>query len=552
MSRKYSSLRLNLRAVQSQKNIHMIINLIINFYYTGTGESAMKTKSIAKGALILTLAGILTRILGFVYRVYMSNTIGAEGMGLYQLIVPIYMLVWSISSSGISTTISKLTAQENAMNKYGNINKLLFHSVIISASAASILSVALYFSAESVSVFFLKDTRAILSLKLICFCFPFMATGSCIRGWFFGLRETLTPAVSQFFEQCVRMAAIFFLSGILIPKGVEFAAAAAVIGMCLGEIASFVYVYLSYKHFKKNQRLFSPPSINLKTAYIMILSMAIPLTANRMIGSLLSAVENILIPQKLQLYGLSQKNAMEIYGELSGMVMPLIMFPSSILTALSTTLLPAISEAAASKNIKRINITLKKAMSFTSIIGMGACGLFITYPGELCNLIYNRFELGNLLFLLGISCPFMYLQVTFSGILNGLGEQVFIFKTSLFSSAVNIFFIYFLIPAYGIYAFIFGCFLGYASISLICIRKIIKKTRLIPEISQWLIKPSFCIFCSCILSKAVYAKYLLRFNKFLSVTFAVSLMGALYILFLLITGCFKISTVKDVIKSAIK
>ena len=512
----------------------------------------MKTKSIAKGALILTLAGILTRILGFVYRVYMSNTIGSEGMGLYQLIVPIYMLVWSISSSGISTTISKLTAHENALNKYGNINKLLFHSMIISVSIAFILSITLYYSAEKISIFFLKDTRAILSLKIICFCFPFMAAGSCIRGWFFGLRETLTPAVSQFFEQCIRMLAIFFLSGMLIPKGIEFAAAAAVIGMCLGEIASFVYVYLSHKHFRKSQKLFSAPTINIRTTYMMILTMAIPLTANRITGSFLSTIENILIPQKLQLYGLSQKNAMEIYGELSGMIMPMIMFPSSILTALSTTLLPAISEAAATKNTRRIIITLKKSMSFTSIIGIGTCGLFITYSNELCELIYNRFELGNLLFLLGIACPFMYLQVTFSGILNGLGEQVFIFKTSILSSGINIFFIYFLIPKYGIYAFISGWFTSLIIVSFIYIHKIIKKTGLIPKISLLLIKPAFCALCSSIISKAVYARYLIRLNKFISVPSSIFIMGFFYILFLVVTDCIRISSLKNVLKSAIK
>ncbi len=530
----------------------MLLKSIINFYYTDKGENQVKTKSIAKGALILTLAGILTRILGFIYRVYMSNTIGSEGMGLYQLIVPIYMLAWSISSSGISTTVSKLTAQENALSKYGNINKLLFHSIIISVLIAFTLSVILYYSAENISVFFLKDTRAILSLKLICFCFPFMAAGSCIRGWFFGLRETLTPAVSQFFEQCVRMLTIYFLSGILIPKGVEFATAAAVIGMCLGEIASFVYVYLSYKHFKKARKLFSQNTISVRTTYMMILAMAIPLTANRMTGSFLSTVENILIPQKLQLYGLSQKNAMEIYGELSGMVMPLIMFPSSILTALSTTLLPALSEASATKNTKRIIITLKKSMSFTSIIGIGTCGLFITYSNELCELIYNRFELGNLLFLLGTACPFIYLQVTFSGILNGLGEQVFIFKTSLLSSAINIFFIYFLIPRYGIHAFIFGWFTSLVTVSFICIRKIIKKTGLIPKISLWFVKPSFCILCGCIISKAVFVKYLIGLNKLISVPSGIFIIGFFYILFLIITDCFKVSTLKNMLKSLIK
>ncbi len=512
----------------------------------------MKTKSIAKGALILTLAGIITRILGFVYRVYMSNAIGSEGMGLYQLIVPIYMLVWSISSSGISTTVSKLTAQENALNKYGDINRILFHSVIISVLIALVLSIALYFSADIICMFLLKDTRAILSLKLISFCFPFMAAASCIRGWFFGLRETLTPAISQVFEQSVRMLTIFFLSGILIPKGVEFAAAAAVTGMCLGEIASFVYVYLSHKQFKKSNRLFSPYTKNLRLVYITILSMAIPLTANRMTGSFLSTLENILIPQKLQSFGLSQKNAMEIYGELTGMVMPLLMFPSSILTALSTTLLPAISEASAAGNKYRIITTLKKSMSFTSIIGIGTCGLFITYPNEICELIYNRFELGELLFSIGVLCPFMYLQVTFSGILNGLGEQIFIFKTSLLSSVINISFIYFMIPQYGIYAFILGWFISILTVSFMCMHKIMKKTGLKLNISLWIIKPAFCIAGSCIISKVIYSRYLIQLNKFISCISAISIICIFYISFLFFMGCLKISSVKNIFKSAIK
>ena len=508
----------------------------------------MKPKSIAKGAFILTLAGIITRIIGFVYRIYMSNTIGAEGMGLYQLIVPIYMLVWSISSSGISTTISKLTAQEKAFNNYGNINKILLHSSMISISIATILSVFVYFFASSISIYILKDERAALSLKLICFCFPFMAAGSCIRGWFFGLSETLTPAISQVFEQSIRMITVYFLAGILIPKGVEYAAAAAVTGMCLGEIASFVYVYLSHKYSKKVYKLFSMPTINMKTTYTIILTMAIPLTANRMTGSLLSTIENILIPQKLQLFGFSQKSAMEIYGELTGMVMPLIMFPSSVLTALSTTLLPAISEASAKNNISRISDTLKKSLFFTAIIGIGTCGMFITYSNEICELIYNRYELGKLLMYMGFFCPFIYLQVIFSGILNGLGEQVFIFKTSLLSSVINIFFIYFMVPIYGIYAFIVGWALSIFIVSFICINKLKKRTKFKLDLLDCFVKPCICITGGCILSKMLFIRFLLSFNKIISLSTAVGVMAIIYLMLLIFTDCISISFLKRFLK----
>ncbi len=507
----------------------------------------MKPKSIIKGAFILTLAGIITKIIGFFYRIYMSNVLGSEGMGLYQLIVPIYMLVWSISSSGISTTISKLTAQENAFKRYGNINKILHHSIIISVFIASILSVTVYLYAEKICIYFIKDMRAVLSLKLICFCFPFMAFGSCIRGWFFGFRETLTPAISQIFEQSIRMATIFFLSGILIPKGVEYAAAAAIMGMCLGEIASFVYVYLAHKYFKKSNNLFSKATMGIRAVYSTILAMAIPLTANRMTGSLLSTIENILIPQKLQESGLSQDMAMAMYGELFGMVMPLVMFPSSILMALATTLLPAVSEASASKNIKRILITLRKTMTFTSIIGIGACGAFITYPNEICELIYNRFELGEMLFFMGVASPFIYLQVTFSGILNGLGEQVFIFKTSLLSSVINIGIIYFIVPKYGVYAFLFGWLISLFIVSLICIIRVVKRTGLTFDFSMWIFKPSFCIACGCVISKVIYSKYLVQMNKFIGMSFAISIVGCFYLAFLIFIGCINLSVIKEMV-----
>ena len=104
----------------------------------------MSKDSIIKGAVILTIAGIITRILGFAYRIYMSNIIGAEGMGLYQLVLPIYTLAWSIACSGFTTTVSKLIAEEAAKKEYGNISRLLKLSVVITTLIGFILSLALY------------------------------------------------------------------------------------------------------------------------------------------------------------------------------------------------------------------------------------------------------------------------------------------------------------------------------------------------------------------------------------------------------------------------
>lgn len=509
----------------------------------------MIQNSIVKGALILTIANIITRVLGFVYRIYMSNVIGAEGMGLYQLIVPIYMLVWSISSSGFSTTISKLTAQENAKNEYGNMGRILKQSIILSGFISLILSISVFLLSEYIGTNVLNDARTVKSLKIISLCFPFMAAGSCIRGYFLGLKETKIPAASQVLEQFTRMAAIYFLAGTLIPKGLEYAAAAAVIGMCLGEIISFIYVLFCYKVFKLNHRLNKAPSQNSAKILGVILIMAIPLTANRVTGSFLSTIENILIPQKLQEFGFSVQQSMSEYGKLTGMAMPLIMFPSSLLTALSTSVLPVVSEARAVQNNRRITNTVTKSMLLTSIIGIGTAGIFITFPNDIGYLIYNQDEIGKLLYFMGFICPFMYFQVTLSGILNGLGEQVFIFRNSLISSAVNIGFIYFLIPVYGINAFIAGWFLSLLFVSILDLNRVVKRTGLKIKLINWFIKPILSITVCCMFTKILHKKVFICYGNIINLILSLSIIGVSYILILIITNCLSIKDIKSIVKS---
>ncbi len=282
----------------------------------------MRKNTIIKNALILTSAGLITRILGFVYRVYMAKTIGAEGMGLYQLIVPIYGLAWSLSCSGFTTTISKVVASEKAKNQYGNMKKVLRYSLFLSLIISFLISFILYFFAKYIAITFFSEERVILSIKILSLSVPFMAAGSCIRGYFFGLQETVIPAISQLIEQIARMVVVGLFASIFIPMGIEYATSLAVAGIAISEIVAFFYVYLSYKY--KNYKLSykKKPTLTPMQTITIILTMATPLTANRVTSSLLHTVENILIPMKLQEYGLSQSQAMESFGKLTGMAIP--------------------------------------------------------------------------------------------------------------------------------------------------------------------------------------------------------------------------------------
>jgi len=509
----------------------------------------MKKNSFIAGALILTCASLITRILGFIYRIYMSNAIGSEGMGLYQLIIPIYALAWSIAASGFSTTISKLVAEENAKKEYGNMGRLLKQSILITSLIGILLTLLLFSFSQWIGVNLLNDSRTILSLKILALCFPFMAAGSCIRGYFYGIQYSTIPAYSQVIEQVIRMVVIYILAEKLIPLGLEYACFGAVSGICIGEIISFLYVLVAYKNFKNKNKLNKKPTINSLTVLSSILVMATPLTANRVTSSFLSTIENALIPQRLIEYGYNSSQAMSEYGKITGMAMPLLQFPSAFLVALSISLVPAISEALAIKSEKRINYTISKALHFTALIGIGVTSIFLAFPYELSMAIYSSNEISQMLYYLSWLSPLLYLHIILSGILSGLGEQVFIFKIHILSSIISILFIYFYMPVYGMTAYIIGSGLSFIVADFLSISKILERTTIAFQFSNWLLKPALASAAATLTIKYIANQYLFNHMPLLlGVLLVICLIGVLYILFLFLLKSLDKKDVTDLFK----
>ena len=495
------------------------------------------SQKVLTGALTLTVAGVITRVLGFVYRIYMSNLMGAEGMGLFQLIMPVYALAWSISCAGFTTTVSKLTAQERARGEYGNMGRVLKQSVVITTFLGVILTIVMYFSAGFLADNFFNDQRTYLPLKILALAFPFMAAGTCMRGYFIGLQETKIPAANQVLEQVVRMIVIYLLAARFVPMGLTYAAAAAVIAIVVEEIFSFFFVFVSYRIHKKRRRFFKRPSISSGQALALIMGMALPLTGNRVTGSLLSAWENVLIPSRLQMYGMSATQAISEFGRISGMAMPLIFFPTAVLTALSVTLVPAVSEAAAGNRLGRITGLASKAMLFASVIGMGAAALFVFLGDELGMAIYNQ-PIGAMLMLLGIMCPFIYMQIILSGILNGLGCQMFIFRNSIISSAISIAFIYFLVPIYGLNAYIFGWLVSLLVVIALGIYKVRQFIPLETPFLAWFVKPVVAATIAGFVSMSLANRVFFVFTgQRVGLLLAVGILGLVYLLGVMLFGC---------------
>jgi len=475
----------------------------------------------------------------------MSNLMGAEGMGLYQLIMPVYALAWSISCAGFNTTVSKLTAQELARGEYGNMRRMLRQSVVITTVLGVLLSVLLYFGAELLAKHFFGDMRTMLPLQILSLAFPFMAAGTCLRGYFIGLQEAKIPAINQVLEQVVRMVIIYLLAARFVPLGLEYAAAVALLAVVVAEFVSCVFVFGAYRWRNKRAghdgrrpqaALTNKPSLTPLQTFTLIMCMALPLTGNRVAGSLLSAWENVLIPQRLQIFGLSATEAISEFGRITGMAMPLIFFPTAVLTALSVTLVPAVSEAVTAKDLRGVSVIASKSLLFAAITGMGAAALFIFFSHELGMAIYNQ-PIGLMLQLLGIMCPFIYMQIVISGVLNGLGCQMFIFRNSLLSSAISIGFIYVFVPQFGLTGYIFGWLVSLLVVIALGLHKVRQYMPLEMEFSKWLIKPLLAAVAAGLVARLMATRWLLDMGLRMGLVISIGILMVIYLCGVLLTGC---------------
>ena len=504
----------------------------------------MSKKSLIAGTLILTAASFITRLLGFGFRIYQSQVMGAEGMGLYQLLFPIYMLLWAASSAGIALAIAKMIAAEVSRGQEGNAVHILKVSLLISLPLSLLLSVLLFIFAPFIAKYYIHEPVTELSLRILAFCVPFMSTACCLRGYFQGHQQMSITALAQIVEQVARMSAIYIFASLLVPMGTKYICALGVIGMCAGEIFSFIMSFIAYL-IKKRKMPLQPVTLNHSQTLNQLLALSIPITANRFLTSGLSSFENILIPINLEKFGLTSHEALSLYGKFSGMALPLLLFPSMVTSSLATALVPAISEAVAMKNKSVLQKTIGRAIQFSALIGIGSTSLFLSFSEEIAITCYHMADVGILLKWLAIICPFLYLQNILTGTMNGLGMQKRTFQTNIIGSLLCISTILFVVPHKGIIGFVLAMLIQSGFVCCRLLIYVLDFIELKVDLNHWVFKPTLAAIISSFIS-LTFNHYLFtcHFSTTLSTIFSLLTLGCTYVLSLLVTGSLSMKDVK--------
>ena len=406
--------------------------------------SRFKKHPLFTGTIILTATGLASRIIGFLYRIFLSHTIGAKGLGIYQLVFPILALCLALCTGGIQTAISKFTAESDDLSPFC----CGFCICIIMAVCCSfgICKNAPWIAARIISEPACEPLLRIISLSL-----PFACLHACFNGYYYGKNKTAIPAISQLFEQVIRVFSVYLFYLIQLEKQATMTPALAVWGTVCGEAAASLFCLTTFR-FRRMRFSFSTAR--------KLAAFATPLTGSRVILNLFASAEAILIPQALTSFGYDRTQALSVFGTLTGMAMPVIMLPTVLTGSLSVLLLPTISEAASKGDRRQISQTIRRTIELCVILGLG-CTLVVLLFGRFVGALLFGSELaGSFIVSLGFLCPFLFLSGTLSSILHGLNMTLYTFLLNMTGCALRLSAIYFLVPRLGLYTYLWSALLS--------------------------------------------------------------------------------------------
>lgn len=457
-----------------------------------------------KNAVIMTITAILLRTIGIFFRIYLSNCIGAQGMGLYQLIFSVYVLAATFASSGISTAVARLITDELVCGTKRSVKRILRRSILLSVFIGVASAVLLFFTAVPIGTYIIKDVRAVPSLKVLGMSLPFMGTSSCLRGYFMARRKTVCPSAAQITEQLSRILFITLLLRYFAGKDVTYTCLAVISGDCAAEIVSFLF--LSVGCFVDRRALRALPTAPACTpphhgVLYRICAIAVPITAGRYLGSVLRTVENILVPQKLTAFSGSAEEGLSQFGMLKGMALPLLFFPSSFLSSLSTLLIPELSEAQTLRQKDKVSRSVTKALQLTLLMSILLGGLFTVYAYDLGEVLYHSRDVGFLLRVLAPLMPVMYLESIVDGMLKGLNQQVSSLRYSVLDSVSRIALILVLVPLRGMGGFLWIMVFSNFLTSGLNLHRLLKVTEVRLRVFEWIIKPLLSVALSAALMR---------------------------------------------------
>ena len=362
----------------------------------------------------------------------MSRILGGEGIGLYQMAFPIYFFAMTVSQAGVPVAISIITAERVALNDIYGAKRVFRISMALMLITGILFSVLTYFAASwLIDWHFIRDPRAYMSVVVLAPTVFFVTFLASSRGYLQGWQRMTPTAVSQIVEQIFRVITMILLADLFLPFGLEYAAAGASLGALAGAVTGLIV--LVYFHIKLNKEIDLKYGVDLKpteqskneSAFSImkrIFTLSLPVSAASIMLPVVSNLDLMIVPQRLEVAGYSVHQATELFGYLTGMAVPLVNLATILTASLAVSIVPAISEARALKDTTRIYRQTAAAVRISNFVCFPAFVIVFLLATPIASLIYNAPGAGPAVMISAVSIILLGLHQVSTGVLQGLGH----------------------------------------------------------------------------------------------------------------------------------
>lgn len=445
--------------------------------------------SATRSALFLMLVGTITQILSFFYRVALSRLIGAELLGLYQLLMSAYSVLIALTAMGLTAATSNLSAQYLALHDRRGADGVRRLAVGYFLLLLLPVTVIVFKWSDEISVYLLGDARTQLGLILLLPCVLLTGIENIHKHFFYGTGMVKAPAFTELAEQGVRAVAVLGLLLMLPDVYAERRVALIIIGMIICEIVSATTLVILYRHWLGRKPMGKQRGEGGEIRQ-RVVGMALPIGLNALLGNLIGAANATLLPQKLVEWGLSRQEAMSQFGIICGMTIPMLALPTVLLGSMNLVVVPRISRAVALGNGEAIAHYVGRTVSAVSLSMLPAMGLMAVVGGDLGVLLYGQAGVDNFLLPLVIAMILSCYQSTFCAILNGICRQRSSAIISLLCGVLQLGVTIYCVPKWGLGGYVAGVVLSAGVGVLVAGWRVAVETRVPLRLFQRFVAPA--------------------------------------------------------------
>lgn len=417
----------------------------------------IQKQSVFYNAFFLCLSSIGLQIIGFVYRIGLSRFGGAQVMGMYQLVMPVYSIITAFTMSGLTLSVSRLSAEYHSLGNTGGVRGVIRFSQIVFLGLFLCAAVPVCLFPGQISSNILGEPKVQTALLLLLPCIFLTGYENIFKSSFHGIKFITAPIVSELTEQIVRAISGLGLLIVIAPSDPGVATALIIVGMIISEVFSVVILSAFYR-FAKKKRLQAAGATKIPKGILKkVAAIAVPVSSAGLLNNFLSSATTVLIPHRLMAAGVPHQEAMASFGVMVGMTMPLLMLPSAFIHPLNTVLLPRFSQYNALGSEAQTRRKAGKAIQITSILIAPSLAIMLPLGNMLAKLIYNQPAAGDHILLLSIATFFTFYHITTGNILNGIGMQKKASASIVLTGVSEIILTWFSVGKFGIAGYALAC-----------------------------------------------------------------------------------------------